>query len=145
MSCATTSWTSTDHLVSPGQRSSDRKDTPAPTADDLRWLWMVHDVEVREATSKGQGVYALRAFEEGDLIFRRRHTRVVTTQGLAGCRTGTCQVVGSFFAMDPERQALLVPHAPPFIRKEYRRRRRAFGAVPLPQNARPRTSPADRP
>ena len=39
--------------------------------------------------------------------------------GAANC-TGT--VVGSFFAMALERQALLLPHAPAFIRREYRRR-----------------------
>jgi hypothetical protein len=43
------------------------------------------------------------------------------TCGAKNC-TGT--VEGSFFAMDPERQALLLPHAPSFIRREYRRRRR---------------------
>ncbi|HYZ99517.1 MAG TPA: SET domain-containing methyltransferase [Acidimicrobiales bacterium] len=41
--------------------------------------------------------------------------------GAENC-TGT--VVGSFFAMDPERQRLLLPHAPRFIRREYRRRAR---------------------
>jgi hypothetical protein len=39
----------------------------------------------------------------------------------AGC---TGEVVGSFFAMTPERQQLLLPHAPAFIRAEYRRRSR---------------------
>lgn len=38
--------------------------------------------------------------------------------GSEGC-TGTG--VGSFFAMDSERQKLLLPHAPSFIRSEYRR------------------------
>jgi len=42
--------------------------------------------------------------------------------GAANC-TGT--VEGSYFAMDPERQALLLPHAPAFIRREYVRRRHA--------------------
>jgi len=41
------------------------------------------------------------------------------------CRCGasncTGVVVGSFFAMDRSRQALLLPHAPSFIRREYRR------------------------
>jgi SET domain-containing protein len=41
--------------------------------------------------------------------------------GAPSC-TGT--VVGSFFAMTPERQHLLIPHAPAFIRREYERRRR---------------------
>jgi hypothetical protein len=44
-----------------------------------------------------------------------------------GCGTGRCTgtVVGSFFALDPDRQRLLLPHAPPFIRHEHRRRIRA--------------------
>ena len=40
--------------------------------------------------------------------------------GAPAC-TGT--VVGSFFAMEPERQEMLAPHAPLFIRREYERRR----------------------
>jgi hypothetical protein len=43
------------------------------------------------------------------------------------CGSSTCTgtVVGSFFAMTPERQALLLPYAPAFVRREYRRRARA--------------------
>jgi hypothetical protein len=41
--------------------------------------------------------------------------------GSANC-TGT--VVGSFFAMDADRQELLLPHAPSFIRREYWRHSR---------------------
>lgn len=41
--------------------------------------------------------------------------------GAPSC-TGT--VVGSYFAMDPARRALLLPHAPDFIRREHRRRLR---------------------
>jgi hypothetical protein len=42
------------------------------------------------------------------------------------CGTTACNgtVVGSFFAMTPERQELLLPHAPSFIRREYYRRLR---------------------
>jgi SET domain-containing protein len=42
--------------------------------------------------------------------------------GSANC-SGT--IVGSFFAMDTDRQRLLLPHAPEFIRREYRRRQQA--------------------
>jgi len=159
---------------------------------------VIRDVEVRDAGSKGLGVFARRAFAEGEFIFRRRHVRVLRRDevdragewdrihlcelgfdrfamlappgcylnhscdpnamrhgvtvfawrpigagdeitvdyrlnafdgsswpcdcGAASC-TGT--VESSFFAMDPERQALLLPHAPAFIRREHRRRRRA--------------------
>ena len=40
----------------------------------------------------------------------------------APSRTGV--VVGSFFALDPGRQQAYLPHAPAFIRREHRRRRR---------------------
>jgi SET domain-containing protein len=158
---------------------------------------VIRDVEVHEAASKGRGVFARRAFGEGEFIFRRRHTRVLRADELdqasewerihlcelgfdrfgvlappgcylnhscepnamrhgvkvfawhpiaAGdeitidyrlnafdgsswpcqCGAETCAgaVEGSFFAMDPHRQGLLLPHAPAFIRREYRRRRR---------------------
>ena len=48
--------------------------------------------------------------------------------GAAGC-TGV--VEGSFFAMPEERQWLLLPHAPAFIRREHRRRR-AVRPAPRP-------------
>ncbi|MEJ7584802.1 MAG: SET domain-containing protein-lysine N-methyltransferase [Acidimicrobiales bacterium] len=43
------------------------------------------------------------------------------------CGAGACTgvVVGSFFAMDVGRQEQYLPHAPTFIRREYRRRRPA--------------------
>jgi SET domain len=158
---------------------------------------VIGDVEVRDAGSKGRGVFARRAFEEGEFIFRRRHRRVLRGEELdqasewerihlcelgfdrfavlappgcylnhscdpnamrhgvkvfawrpiaAGdeitidyrlnafdgatwrccCWAAACAgtVVGSFFAMSPQRQELLVPHAPAFIGREYRRRTR---------------------
>jgi SET domain-containing protein len=158
---------------------------------------MIGDVEVRDAGSKGRGVYARRAFDDGEFIFRRRHIRILTAAELdraadwervhlcelgfdrfavlappgcylnhscdpnamrhgvkvfawrpiekgeeitidyrlnafdgspwpceCGAQSCTGTVVGSFFAMDPERQTLLLPHAPAFIRREYHRRRR---------------------
>ena len=40
------------------------------------------------------------------------------------CGSDNCSrvVVGSFFAMDPARRRLLLPDAPDFIRRAYRRR-----------------------
>ena len=58
--------------------------------------------------------YRLNAFEDG--------ASWPCDCDAADC-TGT--VEGSYFAMDPERQAVLLPHAPAFIRHEYRRRRHA--------------------
>jgi hypothetical protein len=158
---------------------------------------MIGDVEVRDAGSKGRGVYARRAFDDREFIFGRRHTQILTAAELdraadwerihlcelgfdrfavlappgcylnhscdpnamrhgvkvfawrpiekgeeitidyrlnafdgspwpceCGAQSCTGTVVGSFFAMDPERQTLLLPHAPAFIRREYHRRRR---------------------
>lgn len=45
---------------------------------------MIDDVEVRNAGSKGRGVYARRAFGEGEFIFLRRHTRILTASELPG-------------------------------------------------------------
>ena len=39
---------------------------------------MITNIEVRDAGQKGKGVFALRAFSEGEFIFRRRHGRVVS-------------------------------------------------------------------
>jgi hypothetical protein len=41
-------------------------------------LGVIDDVEVRDAPSRGLGVFALRSFDVGEFIFRRRHVRVVT-------------------------------------------------------------------
>jgi SET domain-containing protein len=38
---------------------------------------VIGDIEVRPAGRKGQGVFARRAFQKGEFIFRRRHGRVV--------------------------------------------------------------------
>jgi hypothetical protein len=44
---------------------------------------MIRDVEVRDAGSKGKGVFALRGFRRGEFIFRRRNGRVVTGDEIA--------------------------------------------------------------
>jgi hypothetical protein len=160
---------------------------------------VISDVEVRPAGAKGLGVFALRAFQRGEFIFRRKHGKVVDAAGIASltpaeqmhlceldwdrfavleppgcylnhscdpsamrsgvkvfawrdiagseeitidyrlnafdgsswpchCGAANCSgtVVGSFFAMPPERQELLLPYAPRFIRVEYRRRQRGL-------------------
>jgi hypothetical protein len=43
---------------------------------------MIGDVEVRDAGSKGRGMYARRAFDDGEFIFRRRHIRILTAAEL---------------------------------------------------------------
>ena len=157
---------------------------------------MIGDVEVRDAGRNGRGVFARRAFDAGEFIFRRRHSRVLRGVELAdasewerihlcdlggdrfavlappgcylnhscdpnalrhgvtvfawhpiaagdeitidyrvnaldgsswpcNCGTERCTgtVVGSFFALEPDRQELLLPHAPAHIRRDYGRRR----------------------
>jgi hypothetical protein len=44
---------------------------------------VIGDVEVREAGAKGKGVFARRSFKRGEFIFRRRHGRIVDTEGAA--------------------------------------------------------------
>jgi hypothetical protein len=44
---------------------------------------MIRHVEVRDAGSKGKGVFARRAFRRGEFIFRRRHAMVVDTRGIS--------------------------------------------------------------
>ena len=39
---------------------------------------MIEDVAVRDAGRKGLGVFALRRFEKGEFIFRRRYGPIVT-------------------------------------------------------------------
>ena len=86
------------------------------------------------------GVFARRAFTEGEFIFRRRQ-RVIDAAGLEDliawervhlCESWSCEcgsdactgvVESSFFELDPPLQELLVPHAGASIRREYRRRR----------------------
>ena len=158
---------------------------------------MLRDVEVRPAGAKGLGVFARRAFDEGELVFRRRHALVTDGAGVqqlsdddrmhvcqlgvdrfglvappgaylnhscdpsamrhgvvvfawrpiaagdeitldyrvnalggdswpCACGAPTCTgtVVGDFFAMDPDRQELLLPHAPAFIRRAHAARAR---------------------
>jgi hypothetical protein len=158
---------------------------------------VIHDVEVRDAGSRGRGVFVLRDFAEGEFIFRRRQAHIVHGAEIRAlspweqqhlselgfdrfgvlappgcylnhscdpngmrhgvkvfawraiaegeeltvdyrlnafdgdswpcdCAAPNCSgtVVGSFFAMGDARQRALLPHAPDFIRREYRRRHR---------------------
>ena len=83
------------------------------------------------AMRHGVKVFAWRTIEAGEEI--TIDYRLNASGGDSWpCRCGTAActgvVEGSFFAMPDERQRLLLPHAPAFIRREERRRRRA-GAV----------------
>src|SRR5262245_59431200 len=67
---------------------------------------MIRDVAVRDAGTKGKGVFALRAFAEGEFIFRRRHGRVVDNQSVPSLseqdRRHLCE-------LDFARSAVLLP------------------------------------
>jgi SET domain-containing protein len=43
---------------------------------------MIEDVAVRDAGRKGLGVFALRQFDKGEFIFRRRHGRIVANASI---------------------------------------------------------------
>ncbi len=78
------------------------------------------------AMRHGVKVFAWRAIAPGDEItidYRLNAFDGETWPCSCGAATCTGTVVGSFFAMEPARQELLLPHAPAFIRAEYRRRR----------------------
>lgn len=44
---------------------------------------MIGDIEVRDAGTKGLGVFALRAFRRGEFIFRRRNGPAIDARALA--------------------------------------------------------------
>ena len=64
---------------------------------------MISDVEVRDAGTKGNGVFARREFREGEFIFRRRHGQVVDEIGMAGLseedRMHLCELDWTRFAV----------------------------------------------
>ena len=77
------------------------------------------------AMRHGVKVFAWRPIAEGEEI--RIDYRLNAFGGDSwpcdcGSESCTGTVVGSFFALDPSRQQLLLPHAPAFIRREHRRR-----------------------
>jgi hypothetical protein len=87
---------------------------------------VIADIEVREAkVGTGMGVFAWRPIAAGEEVTLDYRVNALDGDSWP-CRCGTpvCTgtVEGSFFAMTPERQALLLPHAPAFIQREHRRR-----------------------
>ncbi len=67
---------------------------------------MITEVEVREAGTKGNGVFARRSFEHGEFIFRRRHGCVVDARGLEQL---SAQDQMHICELDWDRFAVLVP------------------------------------
>lgn len=66
---------------------------------------MIGDIEVREAGPKGLGVFARRAFAEGEFIFRRRHGRVVSNHQI---ETLSLEDQRHLCELDRERSAVLL-------------------------------------
>ena len=44
---------------------------------------MITDIEVRDASMKGMGVFALRHFDAGEFIFRRRRGKIIANSEIA--------------------------------------------------------------
>jgi len=79
------------------------------------------------AMRHGVNVFAWRPVTAGDEItidYRLNAFEGDSWACACGAPNCTGTVVGSFFAMEPQRQRLLLPHAPAFIRREYARRAR---------------------
>jgi hypothetical protein len=85
------------------------------------WRPIVHGQEITVD-------YRLNAFDEDE-------------RWLCLCGSARCpgEVVGSFFSLPPQTQEAYLPHAPPFIRREYLRRARED-----PKGRRPPTPGAER-
>jgi SET domain-containing protein len=79
------------------------------------------------AMRHGVDVYAWRDIRAGDEITVDYRLNAFDDDDRWECSCGSANcpgvVVGSFFALDAERQRLYLPFAPRFIRAEYRRRR----------------------
>jgi len=79
------------------------------------------------AMRHGVNVFAWRPIEEGDELTVDYRLSAFGDDSAWPCDCGsescTGTVVGSFFAMEPDRQRLLLPHAPAFIRREHRTRK----------------------
>ncbi|MEY2470377.1 MAG: hypothetical protein QOF21_3075, partial [Actinomycetota bacterium] len=78
------------------------------------------------AMRHGVKVFAWRAIEAGEEITIDYRLNAFGDGESWPCECGSANcsgiVEGSFFAMSPDRQELLLPHAPAFIQREYRRR-----------------------
>ena len=73
---------------------------------------------------------SIRAGEEITIDYRLNAFGDDRWDCACGSPNCTGKVVGSFFALDEQRQRLYLPFAPDFIRREYRRR--GHGPSPLP-------------
>ncbi|HEU5441212.1 MAG TPA: SET domain-containing protein [Ktedonobacterales bacterium] len=80
------------------------------------------------AMRRGVKVFAWRDIRRGDEITIDYRLNAFADDERWGCACGSASclgyVIGSFFALDAERQRLYLPYAPRFIRQEYARRHR---------------------
>jgi len=77
------------------------------------------------AMRSGVKVFAWRPIRRGEEItIDYRLNAFGGERSACACGSANCsgEIVGSFFALDPERQALYLPYAPDFIRRDHRRR-----------------------
>ena len=85
------------------------------------------------AMRSGVKVFAWRGIRAGDEItIDYRLNAFDGDSWPCACRSGNCTgtVVGSYFAMDLERQRQFLPYAPRFIQREFARRQREEGTMP---------------
>jgi hypothetical protein len=75
---------------------------------------------------RGVTVFAWQPIEEGQEITVDYRLNAFDDDERWACVCGsescTGEVVGSFFSLPPGTQEAYLPHAPPFMRREYRRR-----------------------
>jgi hypothetical protein len=77
------------------------------------------------AMRHGVKVFAWQPIAGGDEItIDYRLNAFDGTSSRCDCGSSNCTgvITGSFFEMEPARQSLLLPHAPKFIQREFRRR-----------------------
>jgi len=67
---------------------------------------MIEDVAVRGAGRKGLGVFALRQFDKGEFIFRRRYGRIVANASIPSL---TSEEQRHLCELDYARSAVLLP------------------------------------
>ena len=88
--------------------------------------YLNHSCDPNAGIMNDRVVTALRPIEAGEEITVDYRLNALDGDSWpCSCGTAACTgtVEGSFFSMTPERQRLLLPHAPAFIRREAARRR----------------------
>src|SRR5437762_10207576 len=87
-------------------RSSPTSHSPGARRTRRAQPSVIIDVAVRDAGRKGLGVFALRRFEKGEFIFRRRYGRIVTNARIPSLTRGERR---HLCELDYARSAILLP------------------------------------